>query len=96
MQRVDGTQWRYADDYIESAARRLGFESHQHALSREQDLDAVFAEIRAVRAEALYIAYSKFTIELRERIIDFATGNRLPTLRSGRTRVISARRVIRR
>ena len=79
VQRVDGTQWRLADDYIESATRRLGIESHQHTLSREQDLDAVFAEILAVKADALYIDHSKFTIELSERIIDFATRNHLPT-----------------
>jgi putative tryptophan/tyrosine transport system substrate-binding protein len=79
VMRVDGTQWQLADDYIESAARRLGIESHQHALSREQDLDAIFAEILAVKADALYIDQSKFTIELSERIIDFATRNHLPT-----------------
>jgi putative ABC transport system substrate-binding protein len=67
MQRVDGTQWRFADDYIESAAKRVGFESHQHALSREKDLDAMFADILGVRAQALYVSYSAWTINFRER-----------------------------
>lgn len=79
VQRVDGTRWRFADDYIESAARRVGFESHQHALSREQDLDAVLADILAIRAQALYVSYSKFTIDLRGRIIEFANRNHLPS-----------------
>jgi putative ABC transport system substrate-binding protein len=79
MQRVDGTQWRFADDYIESAAKRVGFESHQHALSREKDLDAMFADILGVRAQALYVSYSAWTINFRERIVEFANRNRLPS-----------------
>jgi putative ABC transport system substrate-binding protein len=79
VQRVDGTQWRFADDYIESAARRVGFESHHHALSRDKNLDAVFADILAVRAQALYVSLSKWTIELRGRIVEFANRNRLPS-----------------
>ena len=79
MQRVDGTQWRFADDYIESAARRVGFDSHQHALSRRQDIDDVLADILAVGSQALYVSYSKITLELRGRIIEFANRNRLPS-----------------
>jgi putative ABC transport system substrate-binding protein len=79
VERVDGSQWRFADDYIESAAKRVGFESHQHALSRDRNLDAVFADILAVRAQALYVSLSWWTIELRGRIVEFANRNRLPS-----------------
>jgi putative tryptophan/tyrosine transport system substrate-binding protein len=79
MRRVDGSRWQFADEYIEVAAKRLGIESHQHALLREQDIDAAFAQVLAVGAEALYVSYSRFTIELRQRIIEFANNHRLPS-----------------
>jgi putative tryptophan/tyrosine transport system substrate-binding protein len=79
MRRVDGSPWQFADEYIEVAARRLGIESHQHALLREQDVDAAFAQMLAVGAQALYVSYSRFTIELRQRIIEFADNRRLPS-----------------
>jgi putative ABC transport system substrate-binding protein len=79
MRRVDGTRWEFADDYIETAARRVGFESHQYALSPERGLGIAFEDMLAAKTQAVYVSFSKFTIEARQRIIDFANTNRLPS-----------------
>jgi len=79
MRRVDGTRWEFADDYIETAARRVGFESHQYTLSPERGLGIAFEDMLAAKTQAVYVSFSKFTIEARQRIIDFANTNRLPS-----------------
>ena len=79
MRKVDGTQWQFANDYIETAAKKVGFDSREHALSRPDDLDAVLADVLLAKSQALYVSYSKLTIELRGQLIEFANRNRLPS-----------------
>jgi putative ABC transport system substrate-binding protein len=79
MRKVDGARWELADEYIETAARRVGFESRQYALSREQELERAFADMLAAKTQALYVSFSKFTIGARQRIIEFANMNHLPS-----------------
>jgi len=64
---------------LDAAAKRLGYETRFHFVQKGEDLDTVFAEILAWRAQALAVAGSAATFAARERIAAFALRNRLPS-----------------
>jgi putative ABC transport system substrate-binding protein len=65
--------------FLEKVANKLGFEVRWHFVRKEEDLEAVFAEVLAFRAQALSIASSVVTYFARQRIAEFALRNRLPS-----------------
>jgi putative ABC transport system substrate-binding protein len=64
---------------LNQAARGLGYEVRYHVLKKKEDVDPVFADILASRAQALAVAGSPAIYEARERIAAFALSSRLPT-----------------
>ena len=64
---------------LSQAARSLGYEVRYHVVQKSEDLDPVFADILASRAQALAVAGTVTTFVARERIAAFALSNRLPT-----------------
>ena len=63
---------------LSQAARRLGYEVRYHFMQKSEDLEPVFADILASRAQALAVAGNQAFVA-RERIAAFALSNRLPT-----------------
>ena len=61
-------------------ARRLGYDLREFPVENPQDLQAAFAGILSWRAEALMTQPSTLINRERGRIIDFANGNRLPSV----------------
>ena len=74
---VSGTEYAYPG--FEAAAKSLGFELRIHTAKRDDELDAVFAEILASGAQAIVAPAMPFTGRNRQRIVDFANRNRLPS-----------------
>jgi putative ABC transport system substrate-binding protein len=64
---------------LSQAARSLGYDVRYHFLHKSEDLDSVFADIVASRAQALAVAGNLVTFVARERIAAFALSHRLPT-----------------
>ena len=64
---------------LSQAARGLGYEVRYHFVQKSDDLDPVFAEILASRAQALAVAGTQAAFVARERITAFALSNRLPS-----------------
>ncbi len=58
--------------------RSLGYDVRYHFMQKSEDLDPVFADILASRAQALSVAGNPVTFVARERIASFALSNRLP------------------
>ena len=70
---------------LSQAAGSLGYEVRYHFVPKSEDLDAVFADILASRAQALSVAGTVTTFVARERIAAFALSHRLPTACAGPT-----------
>ena len=68
---------------LSQAAKSLGYEVRYHFVQKSEDLDPVFADILASRAQALSVAGNQATFVARERIAAFALSNRLPTAAAG-------------
>lgn len=75
---VDGTGFDIRP-VLEQAARSLGYDVRFHFVRKNDDLEAVFAEVLAWRAQALAVAGNPGLFVLNERIAAFALGHRLPT-----------------
>ena len=76
-QTVDGAGYDIRP-MLSQAARRLGYEVRYHFMQKSEDLEPVFADILASRAQALAVAGNQAFVA-RERIAAFALSNRLPT-----------------
>jgi len=63
---------------LEAGARDLGFETRFYVIRTPQDVDAVFGDITAWRAEAL-TAYGPFSIGVRQRLAEVLLRHRLPS-----------------
>jgi putative tryptophan/tyrosine transport system substrate-binding protein len=68
---------------LSQAARSLGYEVRYHFVQKSEDLDPLFADILASRAQALSVAGNQAIFAARERIAAFALSNRLPTAAAG-------------
>jgi len=64
---------------VEPETRKLGYEPKYHTVQKTEDLEAVFSEIVAFRAQALSVAGSAVLFSARQQIADFALKNRLPS-----------------
>lgn len=80
---VGGENVAYPTDF-RSAAVALGLEMHEFPVATVQDLEPAFAAILAWNAQALVVAGTIFTVGERQRIVDFANRNRLPSAFRGR------------
>jgi putative ABC transport system substrate-binding protein len=80
VRRMDGTEWPLAHDYIATAAAARGFEVTELPITTGHDLDAVFARIRTLKPQALYVGYSQLTLNEAERIVEFANRGALPSV----------------
>lgn len=76
-QTVTGSEYAYPG--FEEAAKSLGFELRTHNAKHDGELEAVFAAILASGAQAIVAAAMPFTARNRQRIVDFANRNRLPS-----------------
>lgn len=73
------TQGKPIDLKTDGPVGQLGYELRYHTVEKAEDLEAVFSEIVAFRAEALSVAASVVLYQARQRIADFALKNRLPS-----------------
>ena len=64
---------------LDTATRSLGYEVSYHAIQKSEDVEPVFTDILASRAQALAVAGSPLTFAMRDRIATFALRNRLPS-----------------
>jgi len=64
---------------LDPAAKRLGYDVRYHYIAKGEDFDSAFADILSWRAQAIAVAGSAAIYVARERIADFAVGNRLPS-----------------
>ncbi len=63
---------------IESAARRLGIHVQSLEVRRPEDFDGAFQAAIHARSEALMVVSSRFMNLNRPRIVEFASGQRIP------------------
>jgi putative tryptophan/tyrosine transport system substrate-binding protein len=75
-----GGEYREPRTIFESTAAALGFEAQTFPVSERENFDAVFAKIRDMRAHAVSFDHTALTFRERQRIADFANGNRLPSV----------------
>lgn len=64
---------------IEATARAHGFEMRAFRVVKQEDFDDAFKAIKAWRAQALVVYTTPPTVAARQKIVDFATANRMPT-----------------
>ena len=69
-------------DFMDDAAKKLGFVLQRFPVERAKDFDEAFNKIIAWRAQAPRVIPVPLTIRERSRIIDFAARNRLPCVSS--------------
>lgn len=74
---VSGTDYTYPR--FEASAKAIGFDLRIHEVRRDEDLDATFAAILEWRTQALVVPTMPFTGRNRQRIVEFANRNRLPS-----------------
>lgn len=75
---VDGSRFDLRP-LIEETARSIGYEVKFHFIQSAKDVDAVFAEILAWRAQVLMVGASVPIYNERSRIAEFALRHRLPS-----------------
>jgi putative ABC transport system substrate-binding protein len=69
---------------VETAARALGVQLQPVAVRHPDELDVAFATIVEQRPDALFLADDNLFRNYVQRIVDFATPHRLPTMGSQR------------
>jgi putative ABC transport system substrate-binding protein len=63
-----------------TAAQAMGIKLQMHDIRKSEDLDAAFAAIRKERPDALLILADRVFLHNRQRIVDFAEEQRLPSV----------------
>ena len=76
---VEGDLFVGARPMIQTAAQHLGVEHRVHEIAKVEDFDSMFAAIQASRAQALFVPGTTLTFRERQRFVDFANRNRLPS-----------------
>ena len=76
---VKGDLYLGARPMIQTAAQHLGIEHRVHEIAKVEDFDATFAAIQSSRAQALFVPGTTLTFRERQRFVDFANRNRLPS-----------------
>jgi putative tryptophan/tyrosine transport system substrate-binding protein len=72
-----------------AAADTLGVKLQSIEIRSPDDIDAAFAAIAGLQADALLVLQDALTLQYRQKIIDFATERRLPGMFVGREWVIA-------
>jgi putative ABC transport system substrate-binding protein len=75
-----GGEYRVPIYDVQSAAASLGFDAQTFPVSNAEDFDAAFAKILDMRAHAVSFDHTALTFRERQRIADFATRSRLPSV----------------
>jgi putative tryptophan/tyrosine transport system substrate-binding protein len=73
----------------EQAADTLGIKLQSAEIRSPDDIDAAFAAVTQAHADALIVLQDALTLQVRQRIIDFAAQQRLPGMFVGREWVVS-------
>ncbi|MGQ0547905.1 MAG: ABC transporter substrate-binding protein [Betaproteobacteria bacterium] len=76
---VSGREVASVREDLARAARGMGFQLSEHMVSRREDFDRVFAEIRSSGAQALAVRATMLTWRERARIAEFARTHQLPS-----------------
>jgi ABC-type uncharacterized transport system substrate-binding protein len=74
---VSGQVWTPDPSVIPSIARQLDLAITRVEVRQREELDRVFGDILAARADAIFVVGDPVTLGERKRIIDFANRNRL-------------------
>ena len=64
---------------LEAAAKKLGFELRAFPVAKPEDFDTAFKAIQAWRPQAFFITANPVTGPERQKIVNFANANRLPS-----------------
>ena len=76
---VNGKPFEGLFPLIESTAKGMGLEMRSFRVTGQDDFEQAFKDIKAWQAQALIIYATPPTILARQRIVDFANANRMPT-----------------
>lgn len=77
---VAGEKFEVRDRSIETPAAEMGIEVRKYPVAAPEDLDGAFDAVRQDRPDALMCDFTAMTFRERQRVIDFANGERLPSM----------------
>ena len=75
---VDGKAFEGLFPKIESTAKGMGLEMKSFLVTKPEDFEQAFKDIKAWQAQALITYATPPTVFARQRIVDFANANRIP------------------
>lgn len=78
MRTVNGKTIEGLYPQIESAAKGMGLEMKSFLVTKPEDFEQAFMDIKAWQAQALITYATPPTLLARQRIVDFANANRIP------------------
>ncbi len=78
LRTVDGKTIEGFYPQIESAAKSMGLEMKSFLVTKPEDFEQAFKDIKAWQAQALITYATPPTLLARQRIVDFAAANRIP------------------
>ena len=78
MRTVNGKTIEGLYPQIESAAKGMGLEMKSFLVTKPEDFEQAFKDIKAWQTQALITYATPLTILARQRIVDFANANRIP------------------
>jgi len=79
---VEDFQFRVAD--VQEAARTVGLQIHVLRATSDREIDAAFAALSGIRAEALVVSSNAFFNTRREQIVALAGRHAIPAIYDGR------------
>lgn len=79
LRTVGGELHRGAQPSLLAAAEKLGLEMQRIEVARVEDFEGAFAAIRQSRAQGLFVPGTTLTFRERQRIVDFANQNGMPS-----------------
>ena len=75
---VNGKAFEGLYPQIESTAKGMGLEMKSFRVTKQEDFEQAFKDIKAWQAQALITYATPPTVFARQRIVDFANANRIP------------------
>ena len=79
MRTVNGKAFEGLYPQIESAAKDMGLEMKPFLVTKQEDFEQAFKDIKGWQAQALITYTTPPTALARQRIVDFAAANRIPS-----------------
>jgi putative ABC transport system substrate-binding protein len=79
MRTLDGIPFTGLFAQIESTALKMGVEMKSFRIEKREDFDDAFKAIIAWRPQALVLYATPTTVAARQKIVEFANSNRIPT-----------------